>query len=213
MGGTQMMHLAKTLTALAILSTLLAASPLPDDDPATEADYTRRLRTAYRDFRAAAAGVLNGRNALEFALARLPEVDPARIYCAGHSSAGTLSLLLAQHEPRLKACIAYAPATDVELRLSELAQDPAAQLLLPGVRDFLKRASPKTHADQFHCPVFLFHARDDSNEPFETTAAFAQRLGQLQVPVTFSPAQRGNHYQSMIDEGIPRAIEWLGQLP
>jgi hypothetical protein len=34
MGGTKIVHLAKTLTALAILPTLLAASPLPEDDPA-----------------------------------------------------------------------------------------------------------------------------------------------------------------------------------
>ena len=44
----------------------------------------------------AQAGLVNARNALEFVLARVPEVDPKRIYAAGHSSAGTLALLFAE---------------------------------------------------------------------------------------------------------------------
>lgn len=168
-----------------------------------------QFREGYLKFRAARAGVVNGRNALEFALAKLPQVDPQRIFSAGHSSAGTFSLLFAAHEPRLRGCIAYAPATDVELRLAEVAEAPVFNLLLPGITDFLRQSSPKTHAERINCPVFLFHARDDSNEPFETTEAFAAQLASLNKPHTFSPADWGDHYESMIDEGIPRGIEWI----
>ena len=59
-------------------------------------------------FFAAQAGLVNARNALEFVLARMPEVDPRRIYVAGQGSAATLALLFAEHEPRVAACIACA---------------------------------------------------------------------------------------------------------
>ena len=168
---------------------------------------------AYKEFKDAQAGVVNGRNALEFVLAKIPEVDPKRIYSAGHSSAGVLSLLLAQHEPRIQGAIAYAPATDVELRLADAVKHPEVRKLLPGLKTFLKQSSPKTHVDKFECPVFLFHARDDTNEPIKTTEAFAKQLESAGKNVTFKQVPTGNHYKSMIDDGIPSAIAWLKQLP
>lgn len=173
-----------------------------DSDPEEMAPF-------YHEFREARAGVVNGRNALDFVLARLPQVDPQRIYSAGHSSAGTLSLLLAEHEPRLRGCIAYAPATDVEARLGEAGENALMGLLFPGLGDFIRQSSPKTHVAQLNCPVFLFHARDDSNEPFATTQEFSELLKSNGKSCEFSIAESGDHYDSMIDQGIPRGIEWL----
>lgn len=171
------------------------------------------LAAAYKKFKAAQAGVVNGRNALEFVLAKLPAVDPQRIYSAGHSSAGVLSLLLAAHEPRIAGCIAYAPATNVELRLRDIANSPRYARLLPGVKDFLHETSPINQVDKYTCPLFLFHARDDRNEPFRTTENFVNRLREKGKEVTFATPFRGGHYQSMVREGIPRAIRWLKQQP
>ena len=182
---------------------------LDDPDHAEGFEFIR----AYNEFNAAHAGVVNGRNALEFALARLPQVDPHRIYCAGHSSAGVLSLLLAEHEPRIHGCIAYAAASDVELRLGEVAEDPQLTKLLPDLKTFLKQSSPKTHAQHFQCPVFLFHALNDSNEPYSTSASFAKQLKADGKNVVFKNSPTGNHYQSMIRTGIPLGIAWLNQLP
>ena len=172
----------------------------------------QQLRRAYLEFRAAAAGVVNGRNALEYVLQKVPEVDPNRIYCAGHSSAGTVSLLLAAHEPRISGCIAYAPAADVEAELAEILKDAGASLLLPRLADFLKQSNPMTHLNRIKCPVFLFHARDDSNTPFHRTNTFAVQAKAAGVQVTFSPVDRGGHYQSMIDQGIPLGVQWLQSL-
>jgi dienelactone hydrolase len=171
------------------------------------------MAAAYGQFRAAAAGVVNARNALEFAIAKLPQVDPRRIYSAGHSSAGVLSLLFAAHEPRLAGCIAYAPAADVELRLGEAVNEFGVGQLLPGVGDFVRQSSPKTHAAHIECPVFLFHARDDSNEPFTTSEAFAEQLKGLGKDVTLKLVPTGDHYDSMVREGIPAAIAWLRSRP
>ena len=66
-------------------------------------------------FQAAQAGLVNAHIALEYVLAKVPEVDPKRITVAGHSSAGTLAVLFAEHEPRLRSCLAYAPVDDAAL--------------------------------------------------------------------------------------------------
>lgn len=164
---------------------------------------------AYAQFSAAQAGLVNARNALDFVLAKVPQVAPNRVFVAGHSSAATLALLFAEHEPRLAGCIAFAPCTDVETRQRELARDPVAQRFLPGLNDFLKRSSPQTHAARIQCPIFLFHARDDGNVPLSESAAFVARLQQMQKTVQFIQVATGGHYQSMIDQGIPQAIQWL----
>lgn len=178
-----------------------------DMDTASNATFA----AAYQQFRAAQAGVVNGRNALEFALAKVPQVDPRRIYTAGHSSAGTVSLLMAEHEPRLAGSIAYAACSDVETRLAPAARDWTIRSLLPDLKDFMKQSSPKTHVAQVGCPVFLFHASDDSNVPVTESQAFSQQLKAAGKTVEFQTVPTGDHYDSMVQAGIPRAINWLKQ--
>ncbi len=163
----------------------------------------------YALFRAACAGVVNTRNALEFARARLPMVNPNKVYAAGHSSAGTLALLAAEHEPRLAGAIAYAPATDVESRLSEMADVPFMEVLYPKLKEFVTQSSPNTHLADLKTPVFLFHAKDDSNVPFADSQTFADALKNQGKDVTFESSPTGDHYDSMVSDGIPKAIEWL----
>jgi dienelactone hydrolase len=177
----------------------------------SEQKLMQAMNNAYSQFRAADAGVTNGRIALEFALAKLPQVDPARIFCAGHSSAGTLALQLAVEESRIAKCAAYAPATNLELRLMELLAEPALVPVFPDLPSFLGRYSPYSNASRISCPVFLFHARDDSNEPWSTTNDYASQLKRLRKNATFVSVDRGDHYQPMISSGIPKAIEWFQQ--
>lgn len=176
-------------------------------DPAAQAN--NNPRDAYLSFRRARAGVVNGRNALEYVLAQVPQVDPRRIYSAGHSSAGTLSLLLAEHEPRLRGALAYAPVTDLKSAFGGADDNAVMGMMLPGIGEFAKQSSPSTHVSRINCPVFLFHARDDSNEPFSSAQAFDQLLESNGKTHTFSVAESGDHYESMIAEGIPRGIEWI----
>src|SRR5262249_27116568 len=126
---------------------------------------------------------------------------------AGHSSAATLALLIAEHEPRVKACAAYAPVTDVEARLAPAI--PELERAIPGYGEFIRASSPKTHADKVKCPVFLFHARDDSNVPVGQTTAFAALLKKSNPQVTLVTPRTGGHSAAMMREGIPKAIEWL----
>lgn len=171
--------------------------------------YGLALSVAYRQFMAAKAGVVNGRNALEFALAKLPQVNPSMIYTAGHSSAATLSLLMAAHEDRLAGAIAFAPATDLSIRLEGIADDRSVRTILPGITTYLRTGSPITYVDRFKCPLFVFHARDDSNEPFRNTEKFVNEAKAKSVKVDFAVVNTGDHYDSMIQSGIPQAINWI----
>ncbi|MBN2474584.1 MAG: prolyl oligopeptidase family serine peptidase [Pirellulales bacterium] len=170
------------------------------------------MRQAYRAFSEACAGLVNARNAVEFATTRLPEIDPDHIYTAGHSSAGTLALLYAAHGSRVKGCLAYAPVGDVPKNLGpDLA---ALGKLLPDSDDFFKRCSPHLHATRITCPVFLFYASDDPVVPPKQQVDFAShlRFAWENAPrdrLTVHVASSGGHYDGMIAEGIPKGIEWL----
>jgi dienelactone hydrolase len=165
----------------------------------------------YPLFRDSGAGVVNGRTAIEYALAKLPMVDPQRIYCAGHSSAGNVSLLLAAHEPKISRCIAFAAAYDVELRLADAVSDPAFARIFPGSAGVLRVSSPKNAVGRYHCPLMVFHAKDDDNVPFSDAVQFVDQLKSAQKEVNFVTADRGGHYQPMLQQGIPAAIAWLKQ--
>ncbi|WP_309714279.1 prolyl oligopeptidase family serine peptidase [Armatimonas sp.] len=180
------------------------------DGVLSESDATknRAVQGAQAAFIASNGGVNNAKTAITYALNRL-RVDPKRIVVAGHSSAATLALQVAAADPRVTACIAYAPCTDLEARLGDGL--PLLEALNPGAKPFYKSMSPKNTVAKLHCPVFLFHARDDSNVPFAESESFAQTLKQAGGKVTFVAADSGDHYDSMIQQGIPAAQKWLAQ--
>jgi predicted Zn finger-like uncharacterized protein len=178
--------------------------PLESDDPTND-----EMVAAYEQFRAAHAGLVNARNALEFVLQEVPAVNSDQIFTAGHSSAGTLSLLFAEHESRLAGCIAYAPCVDVEKRLVKFTSNPLIRLLMPDVEAFLRQESPLRHLDTLKCPVFVFHSESDSNVPFEESQQLAAKLANQGTSCQFETLSDGDHYDSMLEEGIPRGLVWL----
>ncbi|NQV25664.1 MAG: prolyl oligopeptidase family serine peptidase [Rhodopirellula sp.] len=187
--------------------------PLDTDSPTN-----RESKAAYEQFRAAHAGLVNSRNALEFLLQNVPAINRDRIFTAGHSSAGTLSLLFAEHESRLAGCLAYAPCVDVEKRLKEYVANPLVQVLMPEVKTFIRQESPMRHVSSLKCPVFIFHAEGDANAPFDESRQLAARLTAQGTPCQLESIPDGDHYDSMLEAGIPRAQDWLrniafGELP
>jgi len=179
--------------------------PLLNDHP-TDPEIAK----AAGAFENAEAGVANARIALDFALRQVPQIDPQRIYTAGHSSAATAALLVAAHEPRVKACIAYAPCCDVPARIGDVVQ--ALRGSLPDFGTFLEWSSPGRNAASIRCPVFLFHADDDTNVPTAEVSRFADQLKQTNPKVTFVRVPSGGHHDSMLAAGIPAAISWLKKL-
>jgi dienelactone hydrolase len=159
-------------------------------------------------FLVAQAGLVNAHNALEFLLAKVPQVDPDRLYAVGHSSAGTMALLFAENEPKIKACVAFAPAVDVSVRFPPEARAELARMV-PGAGDLFTRFNPKMHESELNCPVFLFHAQDDSNVPVSESIGLAARLKQAGKSPTLRTVPNGDHYDGMLQQGIPQAIQWL----
>jgi dipeptidyl aminopeptidase/acylaminoacyl peptidase len=180
----------------------------PND--ATYAD----VAAAAKAFKDADAGMLNARHAIDYVLKMVPIIDRQRLYSAGHSSAGRISLLLAETDPRIAACVAYAPVTDVERRVAQVSADAGRYLAsnLPGFRDFLRRSSPLRQVARLRCPLFLFHSETDGRIPIADSVAFVAALKKTNPRVTFVRGTRGDHYQSMIEDGVPQAIQWLRSL-
>jgi dienelactone hydrolase len=168
---------------------------------------------AYHRFVAAHAGLANARNALEFVLAKIPAVDPLRIYAAGHGSAATMALLFAEHEPRLQGCVAYAPVTDLERQFRIAFADPDEPERIPGITTLARRMSPQTHAASIGCPVFLFYADNDNVNMVRDIGRFAEQLHALGKQAAICHVPTGGHHDSMLVTGIPEATAWLRTLP
>jgi dipeptidyl aminopeptidase/acylaminoacyl peptidase len=159
----------------------------------------------------AEAGLLNARVAIEIALTRVAAIDPRRLYAAGHSSAGTLALLLAENESRLAGCLAYAPAVDLTIQYQRTAQEVFGKLV-PGANQLFTRFNPRANEAKIQCPVFLFYAEDDARFA-KQVRDLAERMKAEGKSVTLSSAPTGGHYDSMIQSGVPRGIDWLKSLP
>lgn len=168
------------------------------------------LIAAARAFQMSDAGVICARAALDYTLARVPSIDRQRIWTAGHSSAATTSLLVAARDPRIDACAAFAPCTDVPGRIGEAL--PYFDAALPGFRSFIERTSPDRNLTGLKCPVFLFHAEDDGNVPVSESATFAAKLPPANPRVNFVRVPSGGHYESMVRQGVPMAIQWFKRL-
>jgi dipeptidyl aminopeptidase/acylaminoacyl peptidase len=177
------------------------------DGPVDESD-PKSLATGVAAFHKAQAGIANARKAIDLALAQIPDIDPKQLYVAGHSSAGTLALQVAAHEPRIKGCIAYAPC----VKVPEWIGGPMLTTLnftSPGFKDFITKVSPDRQTASLRCPLFLFHADDDSKVTKEELQNYANALKKTNANVVFLEVPTGDHYDSMIQQGIPAGIGWL----
>jgi len=148
-----------------------------------------------------------GKSRCRYIKLELPQVDPRRIATVGHSSAGTLALLAAESNSEIKACVAFAPCTDV----TEFHRDNVAirETVTPTVRTFCSDYSPINHVDRLQCPIFVVQADDDSVTPVAGAIRFVDAANGKQKRVDFVRVPTGDHYQSMIEAGIPRALQWL----
>lgn len=179
------------------------------DGPVYDEEDVDEMREAFEAFKDSRAGLVNARNAIEYLIAKVPEVNPAQIYASGHSSAATHALLLAEHEPRLAGVIAYAPAVDLPKWFGP--RMGVMRFLLPGMTDFVTQSSPSTHVARLKCPTLLFQAEDDSICDIAETRVFADQLRAQGTDVTFITVPTGDHYEAMINEGLPNGVRWLQQ--
>ena len=90
-------------------------------------------------------------------LATLDYVDPQRIYLGGHSTGGTLVLLVAESDPRFRATFAFGPVHDISLHdpgMLPVAMDDAREIRL---------RSPGYWLSSIRSPVYVFEGDRDAN--------------------------------------------------
>lgn len=180
-------------------------------DPQQANDAAHRRGMA--QFLRARSGLVNARNAIEFTLKKLPQVDPARLYTAGHSSAATISLLVAEYEPRIAACVAYNPRVDLGRHLAGPLDREWLKAHVANPNAYMNEYNPRKNEAKLKCPVFLFHTLDDSVVPASESRDMASRFRSEGKSVTLVLGTKGGHHDPMIEYGIPRAIDWLIKLP
>jgi len=179
--------------------------------PVAEGAPNRAVFAACRLFKNAEGGVRDGLAALEAAEKKYKFIDPVEVYVAGHSSAGTVALALAQRSERVKGCVAYAPVCDPHLWIGEeyLA---VLESGVPGFGNFLATYSPKMNTISMKCPVLIFHAEDDPRVLPAVVDDYVSRLKATNKWVTHIKVKHGGHYESMIASGLPKGVAWLCDL-
>ncbi len=154
-------------------------------------------------------GVDDAVAALKYATSRIPAIDPEKIYAAGHSSAATTALALAQASEQVNGVAVYAPPVDL-LRLL----DPLLPVLedFDEVGDFLQKFSAYQNAEKITCPVLVFYSSDDELMDSAMIASYVGKLQDSKTPVRLVKADTGGHYQSMIDAGIASGVDWFQRI-
>lgn len=97
-------------------------------------------------------------------LAKRPDVDPKRIYLAGHSTGGTLALLVAASTDRFRAVIALGPVDDVRQYGKSGCMPPN-----PPDEEMVVR-SPVLFMDQIVTPTFVIEGEKGSTSHLDITA-------------------------------------------
>lgn len=99
------------------------ADATPDNDQSARAFYQAGIVTLYPSLRGGNAnsgfveglyGEVNDVIAAGKYLASRPDVDPKRVYLGGHSTGGTLALLVAESTPQFRAVFAFGPVGRIE---------------------------------------------------------------------------------------------------
>jgi dipeptidyl aminopeptidase/acylaminoacyl peptidase len=139
------------------------------------------------------------------ALARLPYVDPNRLYVAGHSAGGTLALLAALTSPRFRAAAAFSGSPDqvsfVRGQMELVPFNPSDQ------KEYQMR-SPLAFARSFKCPTRLYHGDEEWGfRPSSKKTAEKARAAGLDVEAVSVP---GDHFTS-VPEAMRRAIAFFRQ--
>jgi predicted Zn finger-like uncharacterized protein len=107
-------------------------------------------------------GAVNARNALEYTLQKVPGVDPARIYTAGHLSGANIALLL----PAIDSRIAGAYSAGAIVNGFAVFQKSPLPRPHPDVLSVLQRCfvetAPGQQAGNIKCPTLAAFYDDDS---------------------------------------------------
>ncbi len=139
------------------------------------------------------------------ALAQLPQVNPEKIYVAGHSVGGTLTALAAMSSRRFRAATAFSGSMDVRDTLSGL---PAVAVFNTADPREIEMRSPLAFPRSFKCPTRLIYGQAETwaRAPTQRTAKLASEHS-LDVQASEVP---GDHFSS-VPAAMQQAIQFFQQ--
>ena len=191
---------------------VLGLGAVPEVEPYVEAGYVTMVMS-FRgtldnrgNFNRSRGGLDDVLAALDF-LKKQPEVDPKSIFLAGHSSAASLVLRVAQVSDVPRAVAVFAPASDwtefFKNRLEKVSDE---------TRRFLEDSSALTHAGETKCPVLLTHGTADRIVPVSQSERLARRLKDAKKVYEFVAIPDGDHYYAMLRAGIPLSLAYFSEI-
>jgi dipeptidyl aminopeptidase/acylaminoacyl peptidase len=140
-------------------------------------------------------------------LAALPGVDANRLFIAGHSTGGTLTMLAAMTSKRFKAAASFSGSPDqvawAQGQMELVPFDPADR------REFQMR-SPLAFYQSFKCPARLYYGSEELPFKFSTdrlaskATAAGQDVRAVEVP--------GDHMTS-VTPAMQQALTFFRQVP
>jgi dienelactone hydrolase len=134
------------------------------------------------------------------ALAARDDVDPSRLFIAGHSAGGTMTMLAAMTSKRFRA------AAPISGSCSQLDRDP--RMTPYDDRDIreIQMRSPLAYATSFKCPVRIYYG-DEETWAVRPSQLTAQRARQSQTDVRVHVVP-GDHF-TCVPESIRRSIQFF----
>ena len=145
-------------------------------------------------------------------LANRPEVDPTRIYVAGHSAGGTLTLLAALASDRFRAAASFDGSPDQQLLYNGSASKPGnhAEVVFDShdARELQVR-SPLAYVFSLQSPVRLYYSQEASviaQRPSQRFAALARERG-----VDAAAVRVWGSHMSHVARAMPQSIEFFKQ--
>ncbi len=160
-------------------------------------------------YKASDAGVLNAKLAIDYAVARIPQIDPNAMYTAGTGSGGTISLMVAATDKRIKAAIAFSPVTTLPGQYSTLVETVSKSV--PGYKEFIDRSSPHNNIDKMTKPIFIFHDDRLTTISLADTTNFVELVKKNNSSVFFTHELDRDFRtgDDMLSSSLKQSIEWL----
>ncbi|MGV3720043.1 MAG: alpha/beta hydrolase family protein [Actinomycetota bacterium] len=126
-------------------------------------------------------------------LAKRPDVDPKRIYVAGHSAGGTIAALTAESSRRVRAAAAVGALVDlrgaVERYRQPIFEEAPFQWSDPRENDL---RSPARHLGDLRCPLALYFGAEES-DLIEIARPMERYAKTLNKPVTLEIIPGADH--------------------
>jgi len=145
-------------------------------------------------------------------LAKQPYVDPKRLYVAGHSVGGTMTLLAALAGDRFRAAASFSGSPN-QTEWIQGEDDKKVVFDRSDRREFIMR-SPEAFATRFRCPLRIYYGSEEAwaDRSSRRTAEAARQKG-LDVEAVCVPGDHHSHVPASIRQSIEFFKEHEGQPP